>query len=91
MVYMTSILKRFNDFHIEILYMTSILKWFKSVLYLLLPEGDLRQMITDLFLAGTETTATSLQWFLLYMILYPDIQTKCREEILKVRLTSGGC
>lgn len=28
----------------------------------------------DLFVAGTETTATTLQWGLLYMIYYPHIQ-----------------
>lgn len=28
----------------------------------------------DLFIAGSETTTTTLNWGLLYMIFYPDIQ-----------------
>uniref|UniRef100_A0A7N6A0Z4 Cytochrome P450, family 2, subfamily P, polypeptide 6 n=1 Tax=Anabas testudineus TaxID=64144 RepID=A0A7N6A0Z4_ANATE len=36
----------------------------------------------DLFGAGTETTTTTLQWGLLYMILYPDIQGVASECFL---------
>ncbi|XP_056137317.1 cytochrome P450 2J2-like [Lampris incognitus] len=35
----------------------------------------------DLFLAGTETTSTSLHWGLLYMIIHTDIQEKVQAEI----------
>ncbi|XP_072537879.1 cytochrome P450 2J4-like [Salminus brasiliensis] len=38
----------------------------------------------DLFAAGTETTATTLTWGLLYMIRYPDIQAKVQDEIERV-------
>ncbi|KAM9301999.1 cytochrome P450 2J6-like [Gastrophryne carolinensis] len=41
--------------------------------------------VGDLFVAGTETTSASLEWCLLYMMAYPDIQDKCREEIDEIR------
>ncbi|XP_072044317.1 cytochrome P450 2J2-like [Amphiura filiformis] len=34
-----------------------------------------------LFLAGTETSTTTLRWALLYMIMYPEIQAKVQQEI----------
>ncbi|XP_066292909.1 cytochrome P450 2U1-like [Branchiostoma lanceolatum] len=38
-------------------------------------------VVMDLFMAGTETTSTTLRWALLYMILHPDIQDRVRQEI----------
>ncbi|XP_070570434.1 cytochrome P450 2U1-like [Ptychodera flava] len=35
----------------------------------------------DFFLAGTETTATTLNWAVLYMLRYPDLQKKVQEEL----------
>ncbi|XP_051803090.1 cytochrome P450 2J4-like isoform X7 [Acanthochromis polyacanthus] len=35
----------------------------------------------DLFIAGTETTTTTLHWGLLYMMYYPDIQKRVQAEI----------
>ncbi|NXE86538.1 CP2CE protein, partial [Menura novaehollandiae] len=37
-------------------------------------EDNMMQSVFDLFLGGTETTATTLRWALLYMLAYPDIQ-----------------
>ncbi|KFP65924.1 Cytochrome P450 2J6, partial [Cariama cristata] len=37
-------------------------------------KENLVQTIFDVFLAGTETTATTLHWALLYMVVYPHIQ-----------------
>ncbi|CAG2239121.1 CYP2K [Mytilus edulis] len=47
-------------------------------------EANIYKVIVDLFLAGGETTGTSLDWSLLYMIRYPNIQRKCQAEIDKV-------
>ncbi|XP_068056624.1 cytochrome P450 2J6-like isoform X1 [Anomalospiza imberbis] len=44
-------------------------------------EGNLIQTVADLFIAGTETTATTLLWALLYMVIYPDIQEKVQKEL----------
>ncbi|NXL90981.1 CP2J6 protein, partial [Alectura lathami] len=44
-------------------------------------KANLNQTIFDLFLAGTETTATTLRWALLYMVIYPDIQEKVHKEL----------
>ena len=43
-------------------------------------------MIFDLFAAGSETTSTTLQWIILYLIKYPDVQDLCRTEICRVNL-----
>ena len=47
-------------------------------------EEALMVTAMDLFGAGSETTATTLSWALLYMILYPDVQQKVHDEIDKV-------
>ena len=47
------------------------------------------RVIQDLFLAGSETTSTTLDWAILYMIEYPDIQKKCQQEIETVILLSS--
>uniref|UniRef100_K1QW52 Cytochrome P450 2B4 n=1 Tax=Magallana gigas TaxID=29159 RepID=K1QW52_MAGGI len=55
------------------------------------PEEDSNQkllrmylMVLELFLAGTDTTATQLEWTILYMMGYPKVQERCYEEIEKV-------
>ncbi|XP_043942736.1 cytochrome P450 2J2 [Protopterus annectens] len=47
-------------------------------------EDNLCSCAADLFLAGTETTSTTLHWGLLYMAVYPEIQEKVQAEIDKV-------
>ena len=37
--------------------------------------------ILDLFLAGTETTTTTLIWMFYYLCMHPDIQDKARQDI----------
>lgn len=37
-------------------------------------DENLRMVVVDLFFAGMVTTATTLTWALLLMILHPDVQ-----------------
>ena len=45
---------------------------------------NLKVTLFDLFLAGSETTSTSLTWAALYMVRYPEIQTRVQEELDQV-------
>ncbi|XP_042314490.1 cytochrome P450 2J2-like [Sceloporus undulatus] len=47
-------------------------------------RDNLAHFILDLFIAGTETSATSLHWALLLMMAYPDIQDKVYKEMEEV-------
>ncbi|XP_052799200.1 cytochrome P450 2J3-like [Mya arenaria] len=51
------------------------------VLSIYFTAGNMNRMIMDLFLAGSETTSNTVNWTLLYLQEYPDLQTKCRHEI----------
>ena len=42
---------------------------------------DIPSLMADVTFAGSDTTSSSLTWFLLYMVLYPDIQEKVQREI----------
>uniref|UniRef100_A0A8C6XKS7 Uncharacterized protein n=1 Tax=Naja naja TaxID=35670 RepID=A0A8C6XKS7_NAJNA len=44
-------------------------------------EEQLRVLLFDLFIAGTETTSGTLQWAFLYLAAFPEIQEKCWKEI----------
>ncbi|XP_038054780.1 cytochrome P450 2J6-like [Patiria miniata] len=46
-----------------------------------LSERNIVGTIMGLFAAGSETTATTIQWALLYMMVYPDIQKRVQAEI----------
>lgn len=46
------------------------------------------KIMNELFVAGTETTATALRWFCLFMIRYPEVQEKMRKEVNDVIGTS---
>merc|ERR1712212_377764 len=47
-------------------------------------EHNVALCALDLFLAGTETTSTTLQWSLVYLIKWPHIQEKVQAEIDRV-------
>ena len=42
----------------------------------------------DLITAGGETSSTTLLWAILFLIKYPDVQRKCRDEIRNVSETN---
>ncbi|XP_019642651.1 PREDICTED: cytochrome P450 2U1-like [Branchiostoma belcheri] len=44
-------------------------------------DKQLQEVLIDLFTAGTETTATTIRWALLYMMVNPEIQEKVHQEI----------
>ncbi|XP_064003034.1 cytochrome P450 2J2-like isoform X2 [Pogoniulus pusillus] len=44
-------------------------------------EENLVACVLDLLFAGTETTATTLRWALLYMAIHPEIQARVQAEI----------
>ncbi len=44
----------------------------------------LSSMVQDLFVAGTETVSNTLDWAILYVTYYPDIQARIYNEIEKV-------
>ncbi|NXF51019.1 CP2K6 protein, partial [Oceanites oceanicus] len=45
---------------------------------------NLIEVVRNLFVAGMETTSTTLRWGLLLMMKYPEIQRKVQEEIEQV-------
>ncbi|XP_069593146.1 cytochrome P450 2D15-like isoform X1 [Ranitomeya imitator] len=47
-------------------------------------ETNLLLTTYDLFIAGSETISITLRWAVLFMILYPDVQSKVQEEIDRV-------
>ncbi|XP_066285435.1 cytochrome P450 2D4-like [Branchiostoma lanceolatum] len=44
-------------------------------------DKQLLEVLIDLFLAGTETTATTIRWTLLYMMENPEVKEKVHQEI----------
>ncbi|XP_025098705.1 cytochrome P450 2U1-like [Pomacea canaliculata] len=49
-----------------------------------LDEENLMMVMGDLFVAGTESTATAIRWALVYFLHYPEVQEKCFQEIQRV-------
>ena len=44
-------------------------------------ELNLSSVLLDLFIAGSETSSTTMNWAMLYMILNPEIQTRVQKEL----------
>ena len=49
-----------------------------------LNKDDLAISLFDFLLAGTETSATTLKWLVMFLSLHQEVQDRCREEILGV-------
>jgi len=46
----------------------------------LVDDENLQQILSDLFMAGVETTTTVLTWCFAYLARYPDVQKRVAEE-----------
>ncbi|XP_057175808.1 cytochrome P450 2B4-like [Triplophysa rosa] len=47
-------------------------------------EENMVMSAADLFLAGTDTTATTIRWGLIFLMENPAVQERCHEEIVQV-------
>ena len=50
----------------------------------LVDDVNLQQILSDLFMAGVETTATMLTWTFAFLATYPDVQRRVAEERRKI-------
>nr|KAG5693493.1 hypothetical protein BaRGS_006483 [Batillaria attramentaria] len=50
--------------------------------------SNLAMTVSDLFSAGTETTATAIRWALVFLQHYPHVQDTCYQQIARVVGTS---
>ncbi len=44
-------------------------------------ETNLKNVLTDIFIAGSETTSTTLAWAILFLLRNPEVQTRVQEEL----------
>ncbi|XP_068135135.1 cytochrome P450 2K6-like [Hyperolius riggenbachi] len=54
-------------------------------------DANLTTLVADLFIAGIETTSATLQWAILLMMKYPEIQKNVQNEIEKVIGSGEPC
>eukprot|EP00092_Neocalanus_flemingeri_P034518 GFUD01037533.1.p1 GENE.GFUD01037533.1~~GFUD01037533.1.p1 ORF type:complete len:516 (+),score=112.45 GFUD01037533.1:99-1550(+) len=47
-------------------------------------KEELAGCLYDFFVAGTETSSTTLKWIVLYLSLHQEVQDRCRNEIISV-------
>ncbi len=52
--------------------------------YRISTETQLLWLVSDLFIAGGETTITTIRWILLCLALYPEVQERVRQEVTEV-------
>lgn len=54
-------------------------------------EDNLVATLGDLFFAGTDTTASTLAWMMLYLSKFPEVQRKFHKEIETTTGNSRMC
>ncbi|KAK9117353.1 hypothetical protein Sjap_016300 [Stephania japonica] len=64
--------------------MDLLLKVQENNQYINLTKLNIKALIQDLFIAGSETTATTLEWTMAELIKNPDIMKKAQEEVRRV-------
>ncbi|XP_070574475.1 steroid 17-alpha-hydroxylase/17,20 lyase-like [Ptychodera flava] len=46
-----------------------------------LTDVNVRQIVSDIFIAGIDSTINTMNWCISYLVNYPDVQKKVQEEI----------
>ncbi|XP_033744152.1 cytochrome P450 2B19-like [Pecten maximus] len=46
--------------------------------------SQLMNTMSDMFVAGIDSTTTTLLWVIVFFLNYPDVQERCHEEVTKV-------
>ena len=55
-----------------------------------LTTADIQEELNTFMYAGHDTTACAISWSIYFLSLYPDHQTRCRDEVRKIMGDSGG-
>jgi cytochrome P450 len=63
-------------------YTQEMKKQIESGVFTSLDNESLYKIMLELFEAGTETSSTTINWSVLYMVVYPDVQEKVYQEIV---------
>ena len=45
---------------------------------------DIQDLMADVVFAGSDTTSSTIAWFILHMVVYPNVQEKIHEELDRV-------
>eukprot|EP01132_Coremiostelium_polycephalum_P005924 gene5924-7375_t len=56
----------------------------------IIDEDFIENICVDLFVAGSETTASSLEWLIVYLSNYPETQERLYQELNQFYVSNGG-
>lgn len=71
-----------NDFTDEIIKLSQDKTFLQKIEMKTITDSTLEMCVNDLFIAGTETTTTTIQWLLVRILHQPQIQDKIYEELI---------